>query len=65
MQDSLPADIYWWKSAFIFNMSRSFSDKAGKPVHELLHFNNVKPVVFMLGVILNGDLPYYKREFVV
>jgi len=57
MQDSLPANNYWGKTAFIFNMSRPFSDKAGKPVHELLHFNNVKPLVFMLGVILNGDIP--------
>jgi hypothetical protein len=57
MQDSLPTNIYWWKSAFIFNMSGLFSGKAAKPVHELLHFNNVKPMVFMLGVILNGDSP--------
>ena len=57
MQDSWPTNIYRWKSAFIFSMSRLFSGKAVKPVHELLHFNNMKPVVFMLGVILNGDLP--------
>jgi hypothetical protein len=57
MQDSLPTDIDWRKNAFIFSMFRLFSGKAAKPVHELLHFNNMKPKVFMLDGILNGDSP--------
>jgi hypothetical protein len=53
-QDGLPANIYWWKSAFIFNMPRLFSGKAMKPVHELLCFNNVKPNQKIAGSIPDG-----------
>jgi hypothetical protein len=57
MQDSLPTNIYWWKSAFILICPESSVTKLGSLcMSYLLHFNNEKPLVFMLAVILNGDL---------